>query len=251
MISESFLILGTDTGVGKTVVSLLCMQFLRREGNAPFYLKPFQTGCIDARDENSDARFIYRYMPGSHRQDPELSTLYCFKKPKAPYFAARDEGKGIDPNRLYGRVNELIHGNTYTHLIIEGAGGILVPVTADRLLAEVVKPLTAKIILVARAGLGTINHTLLSLEALERRGLPPQGVILVDKDPPGTPEDMIRENIEAVESFSASPVAGTVGRIDDFAAPDDTIYRVIKKALTPKIPHGQGDEVDSILLPGL
>ncbi len=232
MTSKSFFILGTDTGVGKTVVSLLCMQFLCRKGFTPSYVKPFQTGCADIDDPGSDARFIRTHLSNFPWQADRTSAVYCLRHPKAPYFAARDEGKRIDLHRVFQRLDQLMHDDTTSHLIIEGSGGILVPVTADHLLVEVARTVTAEVILVARAGLGTINHTLLSLEALAQRDIFPKSVVMVDDGPQATPADLVRENIEAIETFSGIRPAGVIGMIGDFAAPEDAQYQVIDRALT-------------------
>ena len=93
---ENIFVVGTDTGIGKTVLSLLLMQFFYARGYTPFYLKPAQTGCVDPYDIDSDARFIYQHVKPLNRKDPADSVVYCFKNPKAPYFAARDEGEEID-----------------------------------------------------------------------------------------------------------------------------------------------------------
>ena len=232
MTSKSFFIVGTDTGVGKTVVSLLCMQLLCRNGFTPSYVKPFQTGCADIDAPGSDARFIRTHLRDFPWQADRISAVYCLRHPKAPYFAARDEGKQIDLHRVFQQLDQLMHDNTTTHLIIEGAGGVLVPVTADQLLVAVVRSVTAEVILVARAGLGTINHTLLSLEALAQRDIFPKSVVMVDEGPEETPEDLVRENIEAIETFSGISPAGVIGMIGDFRTPADTQYQVIERALT-------------------
>ncbi len=87
---------GTDTGVGKTVLSLLMMQYFFANGFAPFYLKPLQTGCCGPYDSDSDARFIYENVEALRSADPAASVVYCFRTAKAPLISARDEGKTID-----------------------------------------------------------------------------------------------------------------------------------------------------------
>jgi len=94
--SSRLFVTGTDTGAGKTVLSLLMMRFFYEMGETPFYIKLIQTGCRDARDVESDARFIYENVPALRGKDPAASVPYCFKNPKAPWFASRDEGKSIN-----------------------------------------------------------------------------------------------------------------------------------------------------------
>jgi len=122
---ENLFVVGTDTGVGKTVLSLLLMQFFCSRGYNPFYLKPVQTGCKDPYDSESDAKFIYRHVGQCKDKDPADSVIYCFKNPKAPLFAARDEGKMIDLSVIENAVVE--KARFFSPLIIEGAGGVLVP----------------------------------------------------------------------------------------------------------------------------
>jgi dethiobiotin synthetase len=220
---------GTDTGVGKTVISLLLMQLSYRRGGNPFYMKLIQTGCASAYDTDSDARFIYDHVPALKGKDPGDSVVYCFKKPKAPYFAARDEGVVIDPQILKESFEQRV--GRRSPVILEGAGGLLVPVTGDVLMISLVELLAASPILVGRAGLGTINHTLLSIEALRTRGMEPAAVILVDCGQTPTPREMIRENIEAVANVGKVRVAGVVGRIRDFSNPDDGCYGPLSNLL--------------------
>jgi dethiobiotin synthetase len=216
-------VVGTDTGVGKTVLSLLLMQFFLERGRRPFYLKPLQTGCKDACDTDSDAAFVYRHVETLRDKNPDESVIYCFRDPKAPYFAARNEGRKIDLNFL----DSIVKGKSrlYSPLILEAAGGLLVPVTEGILMADMIGT-GIKVLIAARAALGTINHTLLSIEALKGRGISPAGVIFLDAA--GTAPDLIAENMEAVEKYSGIKVAGVIGRIDDFSCPPRQCYRPLE-----------------------
>ena len=163
-IIDDIYVVGTDTGVGKTVLSLLLMQFFAARGYRPFYLKPLQTGCKDPNDSESDAAFVYRHVASLRGQDPADSVTYCFRNPKAPLFAARDEGREIDLKRLDAAVAE--QRRRHNPLILEAAGGLLTPVREETLMVDTIRRTGARVVLAARAGVGTINHTLLSLEAL-------------------------------------------------------------------------------------
>jgi dethiobiotin synthetase len=222
-------VVGTDTGVGKSVVSLLLMQRLFARGFHPFYLKPFQTGCRDAHDVNSDARFVYRHTAALKDRDPSGSVIYCHPNPKAPYFAARDEGQSIDPEAVFQAVIQ--KRKDHSPLVIEAAGGLLVPVTRKLLVIDVVQALDCRPLLVARAGLGTINHTLLSIEALRRRGLEPLGVVLVDQPQQPAAPDLVQENKEAIETCGQVPVGGVIGVLSNLAAPSEEFYRPLEKLL--------------------
>ncbi|MCX5831331.1 MAG: dethiobiotin synthase [Deltaproteobacteria bacterium] len=223
-------IVGTDTGVGKTVLSLLLMQFFEARSYRPFYLKPLQTGCQDAYDQDSDAAFVYRHVTSLINQDPADSVIYCFRNPKAPFFAARDEGQEIDLRRI----DEIVAGKRHRHnpLILEAAGGLLVPVTEETLMVDIIKTSGARVLLAARAGLGTINHTLLSVEALRARDVEPAGIVFLDAV--GTREDMIAENMEAVQRYSGIAVAGVIGKVHDFNHPSEECFSILKFLLQTK-----------------
>lgn len=212
-------VVGTDTGVGKTVLSLLLMQFFLEHGRRPFYLKPLQTGCATPLDKDSDAGFVYKHVKSLRDKDPAESVVYCFRNPKAPYFAARDEGSEIDMKLVDKVVEE--KSRHYLPLILEAAGGLLVPITERKLMVDTIGPGT-KVLIAARAGLGTINHTLLAIEALKQRGIRPAVVFL---DAAETPLDMVAENMEAVRKYSGIQVAGVIGRINDFSRPLQDCYR--------------------------
>ncbi len=221
--SDRFFVTGTDTGIGKTVLSLLLMQHFHQEGKNPFYLKLIQTGCRDPFDTDSDAKFIYENVAAFRGKDPADSVPYCFHNPKAPWFAARDDGRRVDLSVLVAAVE----GKSTSHspLILEGAGGLFVPVDATTLMIDLPAMLDAEVILAARAGLGTINHALLSIEALRVRGIGIAGIVFLDTV--GTPEEMIRENMEAIEKFSGIKVAGTIGKISDFSNPGPECFKPV------------------------
>lgn len=226
-------VVGTDTDVGKTVLSLLLMQFFFRHGRCPFYLKPVQTGCSDPYDVDSDARFIYRHVEAMQHKDPAESVLYCFRNPKAPLMAARDEGKTIDVKRIENVVAE--RKRSSDPVIVEAAGGVLVPVTEEILVADLVYRLDASPIIAARAGLGTINHTLLTVEALEKRGVRPLGIVLIDAGEKETEAEMIRENMEAIERISGVAVSGVIRRFGDFSHPPEESDQPLIKLFSKEV----------------
>ncbi len=228
---DKIFVIGTDTGVGKTVLSLLLMQFFYANGHMPFYLKPVQTGCIDPYDKDSDARFIYKHVKQLTNEDPADSVVYCFREPRAPYFASRNEEEHIDVTIIKDTVDK--KSRIYSPVIIEAAGGLLVPVNENTLIIDLIKITGAQPIIAARAGLGTINHTLLTIEALHKRTIQPVGIVFIDAGEKPTPQDMISENIEAVEGFSGIKVAGVIGRIKDFSNPEKQCYQSIGKIFIP------------------
>jgi dethiobiotin synthetase len=153
-------ICGTDTDVGKTVVSALVVQ-----GLGARYWKPVQSGTDDGGDSGRVQRLLN--LP------PErlLSEAYRLQAPVSPHWAAERDGVLIDPDRL-----ALPAGDD--PLVVETAGGLLVPLRRDWLQIQQLERWQLPVLLVARSGLGTLNHTLLSLEALRRRGLAVLGLVL-------------------------------------------------------------------------
>lgn len=182
---ESFFITGTDTGVGKTVVSaLLCV------GLDATYWKPIQTGTREGTDTETVMQLA---------QLPRQKTLpesYRFKPPVSPHLAAKWAGARIDLRKI--KMPALVQGP----LITEGAGGVLVPLNRNQLMTDLMRHLNLPVVLVARTSLGTINHTLLSLAALRAARLDIRAVVMV-----GKPN---RDNKAAIERYGQIPVAGTV-----------------------------------------
>ena len=144
---------GTDTGVGKTLFSTALTNAL--DG---YYWKPVQSGL----EEETDSEAVVRLGVPSVRVLPEA---YRLRTPASPHLSARLDGITIDPERL-------VPPETDAPLVIEGAGGLLVPLTDRLLFADLFARWQVPVILCARTALGTINHSLLSLEALRNRGIP-------------------------------------------------------------------------------
>lgn len=191
----SLFVVGTDTEVGKTVTSaILLARYCRRRRLA--YWKPVATGAGEERDTELVERWI------GHRVDI-LPETYLYEPPVSPHLAARRAKRPIDPERIF---NDLVrHGlaDTKRNLVVEGIGGLLVPMTeSGYLMIDLLRDISLPCLLVARSTLGTINHTLLSIEALRKRNLPLAGVVLVG------PRD--KENRRAIEQYGDAKVVAEV-----------------------------------------
>ena len=174
---KGVIICGTDTDIGKTAISALLVQGL----NATYW-KPIQSGIIDGGDSSQVKKILNL---SEKRLVPEA---YIFKAAVSPHWAAELEGVSID-------LNNLSMPNIEEFLIIETAGGLLVPLTRKILQIDLIKKWQLPVILVAKTGLGTLNHTLLSVEALRNRSIPILGLILNGpnhKDNPKTLEDLTK-----------------------------------------------------------
>ena len=153
-------ICGTDTDVGKTIVSALFVQGLKAS-----YWKPVQSGTEGGGDRQ---RVIDLVGLPEERWHPEA---YAFQAPVSPHWAAEREGRCLDPHQLQ---LPAIDGA----LVVETAGGLMVPLTRHWLQIQQLERWQLPVVLVARSGLGTLNHTLLSLEALRSRNIPILGLVI-------------------------------------------------------------------------
>lgn len=156
-----FVVTGTDTGIGKTVFSAALAQAL-----GGYYWKPVQSGL----DEETDSEAVHRL--GRLPPNRVLPEAYRLRTPASPHLAARLDHVEIETGRLMPPVTD-------GPLVIEGAGGLLVPLTETEVFADVFSRWQIPVILCARTALGTINHTLLSLESLRSRSIPVFGVAFI------------------------------------------------------------------------
>jgi len=163
---QGFFVTGTDTDVGKTVVSAWLLTHLDA-----LYWKPVQAGA----EPETDAVTVRRLAEIS--EDRTLPEAYVLPEAIAPHEAARRGGIAIDMAKLEAPATDRL-------LVVEGAGGLLVPLTDTDYVIDLAAQLHLPVILVARSTLGTINHTLLSIEALRRRGLPLAGVVVNGPETP-------------------------------------------------------------------
>lgn len=163
---QGFFVTGTDTDVGKTVVSAWLLTHLDA-----CYWKPVQAGA----EPETDAETVRRLaeVPG----DRILPGAYVLPEAMAPHEAARRAGISIDMAKLEAPPSDRL-------LVVEGAGGMLVPLTDKAYVIDLAAQLHLPVLLVARSTLGTINHTLLSIEALRRRDLPLAGVVINGPETP-------------------------------------------------------------------
>lgn len=195
--SKKYIIAGTDTNIGKTVVSAMLMAGLSAAGHEVNYWKPVQSGLEGAVDTR-----VVQKLSGLDALHFHAES-YVLSEPLSPHRAAEIDGVEID-------LDTLTPPDVDGTLLIEGAGGLLVPLTRKNLLINQFAKWDASVILVARTGLGTINHTLLSLEALWARNIPVHGLVFV-----GEAND---DNIKTIADFSGERVLGHLPMLDDLNA---------------------------------
>jgi len=159
---------GTDTGVGKTLLTALLLFHLRQKGIHALAVKPF---CSGGR---ADIRRLQALQPGE-LSDEQMNPFY-YEQPLAPYVAAK-KGQQIRLRDAVERIKEV--AKKCEQLVVEGSGGLLVPLGADFTVADLIAALDCRVIITARNRLGTINHTLLTVNALRSVGIAQNAVALV------------------------------------------------------------------------
>lgn len=179
--AHGLFVTGTDTGVGKSIVTGGLAGLLRKQGINVGVMKPVETGCLhdDGSFFPADAQFL-KDMSGVDAPLEEI-VPYQFKEPLAPSVAAEREGITIDCNKL-GKKFEHISRH-YDVMLVEGAGGLLVPLYQKFLFIDLVKRFKLPILIVSRATLGTINHTLLTLRAARAEKVPVAGIVINNLSP--------------------------------------------------------------------
>lgn len=201
---KAIFITGTDTGVGKTLVAGLLAGYLIGKGKKVITQKWVATGKAD------DIR-AHRALAGSPlRERRDLVLPYAFRLAASPHLAARHERRVIGPERIRRSFREL--SLRYDVVIVEGTGGVLVPVNRGTLLIDIVKDLGMSALLVVGNKIGAINHALLSIEALKKRGVPLIGIVF--NDLPGTKKLILDDNRKLIGEMSGVTVFGGLPRSD-------------------------------------
>jgi len=212
---KSLFITGTDTGVGKTVVAAALTYMARTTGVDAVLMKPIQTGCTRAGPEliAPDLDFCLTLCGLKPSQDErELMSPIRFEPACSPHLAAALAGESIDLDRIRTAYSAL-HGK-HEVVVVEGAGGLLVPINAEQTIADLIALLQLPVLVVARPGLGTLNHSFLTLTELRRRKAKVLGVVAVHTQP--APDGIIEEdNARTIQRMGNVPFFGSVGYLEE------------------------------------
>jgi len=203
---NALFITGTDTGVGKTAITGMIARLLQREGIDVGVAKPVATGCrvTDRGRVCDDVEFLHRCLGFC---DPrEITCTYAFETPVSPHLAAKIEGRPILlPNIIS---NYFVSLGAHDLLLIEGVGGLMVPLTETQTVADLIQMLKTPVLLVSRNLLGTLNHTLLTLRYLKDHKIPVLGVIM--NHPTDAVDASQDDNASTIARFGGAPILGAI-----------------------------------------
>jgi dethiobiotin synthetase len=183
MINQNFFITGTDTDVGKTISCAILVEALKAD-----YWKPIQCGTLDNSDTHRVQELTTNQISTFHQE------RFRLKAPKSPHLAAKLENKKIS-------LDDFELPQSKHPIVVEGAGGVLVPINDQDYIIDLAKKLNLKTILVTKSYLGSYNHTLCAIEALQKRNLPIWGLIFNGKSEEGF-EDFIMDKARALYKFN-------------------------------------------------
>lgn len=207
MNKKGIFITGTDTGVGKTHIGTAISMALVADGVDVGIMKPVETGCR-RRNGRLIPRDALRLMQAVRSTDPlDRINPYRFSEPLAPAVAAAREGKVISLEAILSAYRALAKRRRF--LVVEGAGGIMVPLSYRVTYLDLAARLRLPVLVVARSNLGTINHTVLTVMALRRRKVPVAGIVLNDST--GSKHGIAeRTNAAVIVRLTGVPVVGEV-----------------------------------------
>ncbi len=206
---KTYFITGIGTDVGKTIASAIITEALEAD-----YWKPIQAGDLDNSDTYKARKLI------SNKKSFFHPNAFALNTPMSPHAAAEIDGIKIT-------VEKIIRPQTSNNLVIEGAGGILVPVNSRETIIDLIQP-QDKVVVVSRHYLGSINHTLLTIEAIKNRGMKCYGIIFNGSENPTTEE--------IIKKITDVPV---IGRIDEETCFDKNVVKKYAKQFKNKLCHSQ------------
>jgi len=181
---SGYFITGTDTGVGKTIVSAAILRTFIKKGLKVGAMKPIETGCLNKDGVLLPSDGIFLRDMAEMNDSLDIVTPVKFETPVSPLVASRLEDMEIDLERVFKAFENL--KKKYDYLIVEGVGGLMVPILKEQkkkaekvyLVRDLIKNMELEVIIVTRPTLGTINHTLLTVEALKSKKIPIKGFII-------------------------------------------------------------------------
>ncbi|WP_434387392.1 dethiobiotin synthase [Melittangium boletus] len=218
-----FFVTGTDTGVGKTQASCALLSLLADAGHAPQGFKPYESGCASLK---APADALALRAAARSELPLDLVCPHRFRAPLAPGIAARRLGREPDWGVTLSAWERVGRGAA----VVEGAGGLFVPLDSSHDVIDLIATLALPVVLVARAGLGTLNHTALSLAALAARNIPVAALVLSRSSPTRDPSE--RDNAALLAERHALQVLGPV----PYLVEPRRRHAAFRAALAPLVP---------------
>ena len=228
------MVTGTDTEVGKTVVAAGLARFLRGQGLDVGVMKPVASGAVESAAGERVSSDVVALVKAACCSDPaEWVNPYCFTAPVAPALAAELEGVSVDMGRIGDCYERLCNRHDLT--VVEGAGGALTPVSGTLSVADLAQRLQIPALIVSRAGLGTINHTVMTVECLRSRGVECLGFFL-NRFPP-TPDLAERTNADRIAAITGALHLGSIPEFGDpfRSGTGDRLLRFLDRELLRKV----------------
>ncbi len=223
--SRGVFITGTDTDVGKTIVTAGLLRQLRGTGVNAASMKPVQTGAEESTDGKLTAPdlMVHRKAAGftPPPDETDLMAPYLYEPACSPHLAGRMAGNYPDIGHITDCARQL--EARYEVLLVEGAGGVYAPLTESETMLDLMKALGYPVLLVAHRGLGTINHSLLSIEALRSHGLEILGVIFNEIEDV-QPDFIKKDNPTAVKSFGGVEILGNIDYLAQLESDPDMAW---------------------------
>lgn len=218
----NFLITGTDTDVGKTVITTAIASYLASTGKTVAVYKPVQSGAIQNGNKliAPDLDFVQKIAPNI-----VVKNTYSFLPPVAPSLAASMAKVKIDIDKIKNDYIELT--KNYDHVLLEGAGGLLCPIFDNYTFRDLTKELNLPILIVARPDLGTINHTLLTIEVANNSNIEVLGVV-ISKYPDETNDISIKTAPKMIEELSGKEIIGIMPNIKNIENNPKELLEMVK-----------------------
>lgn len=210
--NRGFFITGTDTGVGKTVIAAAIIKMIHALGVNVCGMKPVETDCSRIGDNLYPSDGMFLKKAAGMEETINHVTPYCFETPVAPSLASEMEGRPVNIDIIIGEYRAL--AKRYHAVVVEGIGGILVPLKRDYFVIDLIRDLELPLIVVARPSLGTLNHTLLTVNYALKEGIAVSGIIINFTRPS---DATVAENTNPLilQQLSPVPVIGTFPCLGD------------------------------------
>lgn len=212
-------ITGIDTNIGKTYITGLIAKFLKNKGNEVITQKLAQTGCVEVSEDIELHRKIMGIALTSYDKD-YTTCPYIFKFPASPHLSANLENVEINPEKISNATQKLV--DNFEHVLVEGVGGIHVPLNNEISLLDYLEEKKYPLILVSSPKLGSINHTLLTLEVAKNRGLDIRGIVYNNciEEEELIAKDSINVFKKYLVKYGFNPIVIEVPKIEDENYPE-------------------------------